>query len=341
MSNGHSQVGTKNEQAQPRSTEKLPLASLSLDLDDKWSYMKTHGDPGWAALPTYLPTAIPRILEFLEEHELKITFFVVGQDAALESNRELLQSIARAGHEIANHSFEHDACMKLRSEAEMDADLALAEEHIERATGQKPVGFRAPGFSFGPALVRVLARRGYLYDASAFPSVLNPLARAYFMRTSNLKGDERRRRQALYGTLGDGFRPLNPYRWRLDGRELLELSVTTLPLLRLPIHFSYLLYFSSYSRRLTSLYFQGALRLCRLRHTQPSLLLHTLDFIGADDTPDLAYFPAMRLPTRQKLEVLGTTVRMLSREFSVRSLREHAMAVSQLPHLPVLVPALD
>jgi peptidoglycan-N-acetylglucosamine deacetylase len=24
-----------------------PIASLSLDLDNKWSYMKTHGDPGW------------------------------------------------------------------------------------------------------------------------------------------------------------------------------------------------------------------------------------------------------------------------------------------------------
>ena len=32
-----------------------PLASLSLDLDNQWSYMKTHGDAGWEALPTYLP----------------------------------------------------------------------------------------------------------------------------------------------------------------------------------------------------------------------------------------------------------------------------------------------
>ena len=31
-----------------------PLASLSLDLDNQWSYMKTHGDPGWESLPSYL-----------------------------------------------------------------------------------------------------------------------------------------------------------------------------------------------------------------------------------------------------------------------------------------------
>ena len=37
-----------------------PLASLSLDLDNKWSYMKTHGDAGWEALPSYLDACVPR-----------------------------------------------------------------------------------------------------------------------------------------------------------------------------------------------------------------------------------------------------------------------------------------
>ena len=36
-----------------------PIASLSLDLDNKWSYMKTHGDAGWDLYPTYLPTVVP------------------------------------------------------------------------------------------------------------------------------------------------------------------------------------------------------------------------------------------------------------------------------------------
>ena len=77
-----------------------PIASLSLDLDNKWSYMKTHGDAGWESLPSYLDACVPRVLEFLRERDLKITFFVVGQDAALDKNREAIGQISAAGHEI-------------------------------------------------------------------------------------------------------------------------------------------------------------------------------------------------------------------------------------------------
>ena len=37
------------------------LASLSLDLDNKWSYLKTHGDPGWDSFPSYLDVVVPRL----------------------------------------------------------------------------------------------------------------------------------------------------------------------------------------------------------------------------------------------------------------------------------------
>ena len=81
-----------------------PIASVSLDLDNQWSYMKTHGDAGWQALPSYLDVVVPRIIRFLKERDLGITFFVVGQDAALAKNREALQQIAAAGHEIGRAS---------------------------------------------------------------------------------------------------------------------------------------------------------------------------------------------------------------------------------------------
>src|SRR5438105_12200091 len=82
-----------------------PIASVSLDLDNKWSYMKTHGDAGWETFPSYLDILVPRVLEFLHERKLQITVFVVGQDAVLQRNRRALQAIASAGHELGNHSF--------------------------------------------------------------------------------------------------------------------------------------------------------------------------------------------------------------------------------------------
>ncbi len=74
-----------------------PICSLSLDLDNQWSYMKTHGDPGWETFPSYLDLVVPRVLEILRQFDWKITFFIVGQDAALEKNRDALASIARGG----------------------------------------------------------------------------------------------------------------------------------------------------------------------------------------------------------------------------------------------------
>jgi peptidoglycan-N-acetylglucosamine deacetylase len=76
-----------------------PIASLSLDLDNQWSYMKIHGDPNWDQFPSYLDVVIPRTLEMFRELNLTITFFIVGQDAALAKNWSSIRSISLAGHE--------------------------------------------------------------------------------------------------------------------------------------------------------------------------------------------------------------------------------------------------
>ena len=89
-------------------SKKKPVAALSFDLDNQWSYMKTHGDAGWEDFPSYLDLVVPRVLDFLKARRQTITFFVVGQDAALEKNGRALRAISAAGHEIGNHSFRHE-----------------------------------------------------------------------------------------------------------------------------------------------------------------------------------------------------------------------------------------
>ena len=90
--------------------------------------------------------------------------------------------------------------------------------------------------------------------------------------------------------LRNGFRPMTPYRWR-QSNGLLEMPLTTMPIIRIPIHMSYLLCLASFSRGLAASYFQFALKLCRLRGISPSLLLHPLDFLGRDDRNRLGVFP--------------------------------------------------
>ena len=113
--------------------------SLSLDLDDKWSYLRTHGDAEWKTLPTYLDFFVPRLLRFLAERELQLTVFVVGQDAELEAHEQTFEALGQAGHEIGNHSYRHEPWLHLYTPGELEDEIEKAERAIERATGSKPL----------------------------------------------------------------------------------------------------------------------------------------------------------------------------------------------------------
>jgi hypothetical protein len=311
------------------------LASLSLDLDNKWSYMKTHGDAGWEALPSYLDIVVPRVLEILRQRNLKITFFIVGLDAAQERNRAVLKSIADAGHEIGNHSFKHEPWLHLYTPEELEEEMRNAEESIAQATGKKTIGFRGPGFSFSPTLLSLLAARGYQYDASTFPTFLGPLARVYYFAKRSLSSEQSSQRKPLFGSAKEGFRPLDPYRWQTDAGPLTEIPVTTMPVFRVPIHLSYVLYLATFSRGLALTYWKLALALCRWTNTQPSLLLHPLDFMGAEDCPELGFFPAMQSPAEPKLSVAKEVLDIYARQFTVVPMQEHAKSHASAPAMPM------
>lgn len=317
----------------PPAGARRPLASVSLDLDNLWSYLKTHGDAGWESRPTYLPRLVPRVLEFLAARGLSITFFVVGQDAARSENQPALAEVAAAGHEIGNHSFEHEPWLHLYSDDQLRDDFDRAEAAIQQATGRRPRGFRGPGFSWSPRVLDQLAERGYVYDGSTFPTFLGPLARAYYFLTARLSAEERQRRRKLFGGWAEGLRPNRPYRWQTACGSLIEIPVTTLPVVRTPIHASYLIYLSSFSEWAARAYFRAALAACRATGTPPSLLLHPLDFLGAEDCPALTFFPGMRLSAAHKLRVLDRTLDRLARRYEIVPMLDQARELSAASRL--------
>jgi peptidoglycan/xylan/chitin deacetylase (PgdA/CDA1 family) len=314
------------------------IASLSLDLDNEWTYLKTRGIADWQSFPSYLDVVTPRFLEACRETGLKMTVFVVGQDAALEINREALRAIAGAGHEIGNHSFHHEPWLHLYSAGQIEAEIAAAEESIVAATGVHPTGFRGPGYSLSRDVLTTLARRGYAYDCSTFPTFIGPLARLYYFLRSPLSHQERAQRSRLFGTLAEGLRPLKPYHWNLDGTSLLEIPVTTMPGLRAPFHLSYLHYLAGISPALARTWFRSALRLCRLAGIAPSLLLHPLDFLGVEDVPNLGFFPAMDQPAGRKLELARWVLAEFASRHRVVPVGVHARELQRTP-LPVRHPA--
>lgn len=299
-------------------------ASLSLDLDNKWSYMMVHGDPQWRTLPSYLDAVVPRFLELLDAHGLKITVFIVGKDAQLPEHRDVLRSIASAGHEIGNHSHSHEPWFHRATPSTIESEISRAEEAITAAIGVRPRGFRGPGYARSPRILEILARRGYRYDASVLSTWIGPLARAYYLRSTQLQPEDEQRRSELFGSLGDGFGPNRRHVAQTGAGEIAVMPVTTMPLLRVPIHLSYVMHLRTISRTLARAYVNTSLKACRLSGTEPSLLLHPLDFIGADECPELQFFPGMSLPRAERIEMADYFLRAYRKNFEVVALGEHA-----------------
>ncbi len=294
-----------------------PLASVSVDLDNLWAYLKTHGDPGWRRYPSFLPSAVPRLLEVLGEQGLATTVFVVGADVVREDGAKAVNEIAAAGHEVGNHSFGHEPWLHRYSRDRLEEELRRTEDAIVTAGARIPVGFRGPGFSVTRELVEVLTDRGYAYDASTLPTWIGPLARAYHNRTAPPTARDSGRGE-LFGGFSHVLAPVHAYRWRTaKGSSLVELPVTTMPLLRTPIHGSYLLRLHEVSPRLARAYFKTALRLCLVRGVAPSLLLHPTDVLGGAEAPGMGFFPGMATSGVRKVAWLSWVLGALREHFDV------------------------
>ena len=317
-----------------------PRAALSLDLDNLWSYLKTHGDRNWRSYPTYLPRFIPEILEWLDQRAFKITFFIVGRDADDERNAASLGLLAPARHEIGNHSYDHEPWLQTYAADTLAEEIERSEDAIAAATGARPRGFRGPGFSWSTELLEILADRGYRYDATTLPTFIGPLGRRYYFSRAVLTPEEKAVRSQLYGGLADGVRPVKPFFWVLpSGRRLIEVPVSTMPFFKTPFHLSYLLYLGRFSEGLMRTYFQAALGACRAAGLEPSFLLHPLDFLGPSEAPGLAFFPGMDLNKSQKLHLAGRALDILSAHYDLMPLGTFVEALARDGKIRRVLPA--
>jgi hypothetical protein len=311
--------------------KKKPIASISLDLDNQWSYMKIHGDEGWDSYPSYFDIFVPHVLDLLDELELKITFFIVGKDAVNEANLPYLKMLTERGHEVGNHSFHHESWLQSYSRQQLKAELQSAEDSIVDATGQKPKGFRGPGFSWSNDLLEILHEMDYLYDASTLPTYIGPIARMYYFWKSDLSRQEKKDRKELFGKFSEGFRKLKPYYHNLNGnKRIMEIPVTTIPVIKIPFHLSYLLYLSGISMSLMKAYLAFAIRMCQITNTQPSFLLHPLDLIGGDKITQLKFFPGMNINSEKKTRVFREVIGHLKKHYKIVPMSEHYTFLSSL-----------
>ena len=110
-----------------------------------------------------------RILDLLDEYQVKATFFTLGSLA--EEQHELILEIDRRGHEIASHGWGHQLVYS-QTEEEFEDDLVRSLFCFKEITGNEVKGYRAPSWSVGkgtPWFYEVLIRNGIEYDSSFFP----------------------------------------------------------------------------------------------------------------------------------------------------------------------------
>ncbi|KND26137.1 polysaccharide deacetylase family protein [Streptomyces acidiscabies] len=96
-----------------------------------------------------------RLLKTLSDRNIRVTFYLVGQN--VQRNPSVAKSIAKAGHQIGNHSWDHADLTKL-SAAKINAEFSRTDTAIRQATGLRPSTVRAP-YGANNAAVRKAAAR--------------------------------------------------------------------------------------------------------------------------------------------------------------------------------------
>jgi peptidoglycan/xylan/chitin deacetylase (PgdA/CDA1 family) len=107
---------------------------------------------------------LKRVLDLLAKNKIPASFFMPAM--SLELHPEIIPMIKAAGHhEFGVHGWIHELNSTLPADAERDL-VRRSLDYFERATGSRPVGYRAPSWNFSPSTLSILRELGLLYDSS-------------------------------------------------------------------------------------------------------------------------------------------------------------------------------
>lgn len=146
--------------------------ALTVDVEDYYqveAFANVIRKEDWPRWEPRVERNTHRLLDLFAGHEVKGTFFVLGWIA--ERHPKLVREVARAGHEIACHGYDHQLIRNQGPEA-FRTDIRHAKSLLEDVAGVPVSGYRAPTYSVTEQTLwalDILIEEGFQYDSSIFP----------------------------------------------------------------------------------------------------------------------------------------------------------------------------
>jgi len=303
------------------------ILSVTIDLDPLWCYREIYGLEQAGGAPIADPVtrvATERFCELADSLGVRGTLFTVGRALEDASASEAIGRAHAQGHEVANHTYSHLYDLS-RSEPEAIKDeIVRGAAAVEAACGEKPQGFRAPGYLLGSRMLEQVASAGASYDSSVLPSPVYQGVKAAAVSMLGLFG---RSSGAVLGDPREAFSPARPYRpdphrpWKRGPGPLLELPISSV--LGLPLIGSVLV---SAGARMASY-----LAVLAARAGFVNLELHGVDLMDLDADgldPALGIQRDFKVPWGKKAEIISIFIRALLQTHRPMPLWEAAALLS-------------
>lgn len=146
--------------------------ALTIDVEDYFqvsAFAPYIARSEWDSRECRVERNMQLILDLLDRHNVKATFFTLGWIA--ERYPHLVREMAHRGHEVASHGYGHLRASD-QNPAEFLEDIRSAKQILEDLSGHAVQGYRAPSFSIGIGnqwAFDTLLEAGYRYSSSIYP----------------------------------------------------------------------------------------------------------------------------------------------------------------------------
>ncbi|HEY0534844.1 MAG TPA: polysaccharide deacetylase family protein [Actinoplanes sp.] len=149
-------------------TEKAKVVTLPVQHKPVFTlsdYRRMTGAPAFPADAIALtiddgphPVWTPKILRLLDKYHVPATFCMIGNQVL--GHESVAQSVTRAGHQLANHTWSHPEKLAGKSHDQVRKEIERAQAKIQKTTGYAPKLFRSPGGDWSPTVLQEAAKAG-------------------------------------------------------------------------------------------------------------------------------------------------------------------------------------